>query len=265
MIAVITALDQETSGIRKQLESPTKKIIGKAQIWEGTLRGAPLVLARSGIGRERVEAVVTNLADSYALNGIVSWGFGGALIPELKTGDIVICSHMSLDPDHEGPTPELPTETEQQNTKVFHSDKNMVDLAMEIGLKEAIELRQGGSLTLDHIAEEPEEKKNLGEKYPVIVAEMEAYWLAAIAQEIQMPFLSVRAISDAMGVWVPDIKLFVNEDASINVGQLTQYLLRHPNKVPAMAILGTYVRRASRNLAGFGTELLPRIDAMLSS
>lgn len=249
MIAVVGALKDEIAGLRDKLAVRSWHPVGSCHIWEGQIEGAPVVVARVGPGRERVEFAASYLMERYPLSGILSWGFGGGLVTEVRSGQVVICSRAILSED--GPA----------DGQLLNADAELFQRAMQVARDIRVSARDGVALTVPRIISEPEEKAELGRRYAASVAEMEAYWVGQVAAAHGIPFLAVRAISDELKDWMPDVHRFVNAAGAVQAKRAMQYLAANPDKSPALMRLGMNVRRASNNLTKFGIAFLPAVSS----
>jgi adenosylhomocysteine nucleosidase len=227
MLAIIGALDEEVSGLRREMT--LTETSARPAIFVGQCRSRDVVLARSGVGRERAERATRAVLERYPVTGIVSLGFGGALTPDLQAGELIVSTLVKC-----------PDTAESHN-----SDPKLVGLAGG---------RCGTGVTVADLAPDSAAKRRLGVTYAADVVDMECYWVARLAAEKGVPFLSVRAISDAVDEVVPN--LFPD---GTRLG-LMLAVARHPLRVfgHPLALLRLYrnVRRAKANLTQFAIRLI---------
>lgn len=255
MIALLATLDQEIMRLREKLvdSKPGKRHF----CWEGRIGGTEMVIARTGFGRKRVEAAANDLRKSYDIDALLSMGFAGSLVADLRPGDVVVCTDAySLEALQNLESP--------SQTEAIVCDSDLVELAANVAIREAIRCKKGGTLTVPGIIQEPKQKECLGRRYPAIEVEMEAYWLGRIAKEMNTPFLAVRSISDRMRDWVPDLQPFINDVGEVDTVKVIGYVLTNPRRMGSMITLGQNIQLASRNLTRFALALLPEIGAKLA-
>jgi hypothetical protein len=80
---------------------------------------------------------------------------------------------------------------------------------------------------------------------------MESYWIGRVAAGQGIPFLAVRAVSDALGDALPDLGGVVDPNGSVHTSRALAALLRHPAQARPILSLAAAARLASRNLATF--------------
>ena len=78
---------------------------------------------------------------------------------------------------------------------------------------------------------------------------MESYWVGRVAAQHGVPFLALRAISDAVGERLPDLQGVVDEEGVVRAGRALPLLLRRPLYAPTLLRLARGARRAAQNLA----------------
>ena len=281
MIVLLGALEEELSGLVEKLVITKEYTIGSCYIREACLAGTELVVARSGYGRERVETAVHNLRDRYEMDALISWGFAGSITSDLKSGGIVVCSEAHVLDNGEAlryyleePAPadqeRLADAELQENlqipmkTEPIACDAALVEIGLTAGSQSGFQCISGPTLTIGRILGNPKHKKYLGQRHPAIAVDMEAYWIGSFAQMHNVPFLSVRAISDGVRDWIPDLQQFVNESGAIETSEVVRYALARPNRLRALMRIGGTIRRASRNLVWFGMASLPKIGVELT-
>jgi len=227
MLAIIGALDEEIFGLRRELvvsESSTHPTI-----YAGQCRGKDVVLAASGVGRGKAEAAALAILERYPVTGVVSLGFGGALTPSLRGGELIVSATVKCSDAPES----------------FASDARLVSLAG---------CRCGTGVTVGFLAPDSSAKRQLGVQFAADVVDMECYWVARLAAEKGIPFLSVRAISDGVDEMVP--RLFPD---GTRIGMILA-VARHPFRVfghpLALRRLYRNVRLAKANLTDFAVRLI---------
>ena len=215
MLAIVASMEQELAGLRQ--ESRTGRMAA------GDLgNGCPtLDLQVVGVGK-RAESNVRSLlarrlasSDSQAEPplGLLLLGFAGAVDPALETGDLVLSSryyHAAEDKNplnspllkggiggslSRGSKNDRPTEREAQE-EYFTADPVMWRHALEAAGKMDRPVVQVESLTVDDLVTTPQAKAAIARSYEVGVVDMEDYWVASVARDAGVPFLSARVVLD---------------------------------------------------------------------
>jgi adenosylhomocysteine nucleosidase len=162
--------------------------------------------------------------DPERVRCIVLAGFAGALDPSLRVGDLVV--------------------TEGANV-----------------LQDSHLCRFGSIHTSGHIVSTPEEKAGLFARTGAVAVDMEHGIVREYARSLGVPFVAVRAISDAAGdVLDPLVLRLVNEWGRPRPAAVAGALLRRPTLLPQLIRLGANANQAAVSLtaalpglvAGFG-------------
>lgn len=246
MIALLGAMSIEVSGLMKSMTAARRTSSPAGQIMEGELAGRRLLLARTGIGRERALAASQHVLENYPVTGMVSFGFGGALAAGLQVGDLLVCPKLYCD-SHPG-------------AAVHKSDSRLLQLAAQAMTGRATpRLLTGDALTMDQVVVQPAEKLALGQAYQAQVVDMESYWVAQAAAGRQVPFLGVRAISDALQERLPPFDRFLDPQGKWLLGAALGHFLTTDDllKLPGMFL---HARQARASLDLFLRALIPLLD-----
>lgn len=245
MIALLGALEQEIAWLRGHL------LIGKAvrepgcDICEGEYQGRGVLLVRTGIGGRRAEAAARLACQRYSLRALVSFGFAGALSPELEVGDVVICRRLWRGGSGPADAPEA-----------LDSDPGLVSLATETGPRLV-----GETVTVGRVVERRAERDRLAQTYGAQVVEMESYWVARAAAEGGVPFLAVRIVSDAVTQELPQFSRFLDPGGRLVWRRALWYLAPRPAQLWRLLRLRHNTSPAARGLGLFMERLLARLGA----
>lgn len=244
MIAILAALRQEISGLEKGMMVEELRQDGNSRLLKGRYRGQEIILTQMGPGRANAERAASLVITEYSPEAMVCVGFAGGLKPEVKGGDLVLCESLySL--------------THEKNlTQPQFSDKALVQLAVETLRREGLDFHRGSSLTVSEEATTPRKKESLQQSIPADIVDMENYWLAKQAARRGIPFVALRAISDAVDQPLPEGQAFVDMKGDIDRRKLALYVLVHPGSIMAFLRLFANTRRARTNLTAFVTAFV---------
>jgi adenosylhomocysteine nucleosidase len=167
MLTVVAALEQELSGVRQVLRGR---------------KSVPVDLQVIGVGKRQAQDGVGKILAARRWSpedDLLLLGFAGGLDPALKVGDLLV-----------------PTSYYRESGAFLLADAGMWQHARLAVAEFAIPVVQGNSLTVEEVVVAPEDKKELYRQHQVGSVNMEDYWVAEVAAEAKVPFLSVRAILD---------------------------------------------------------------------
>ncbi len=228
-IAIIGAIKDEIAGIKNQMKIEDTLRWQTGNAFVGEWRGRKIVLVRSGMGMDRAREALVELAERFSLERVYSVGYAGALDPALKVGELIIADQVVY----------------YETLKSYSLDEGHT----------LPEVRRGTLLTVDEVAATPLAKKTLREKYSAVAVDMETYALAEEAQARNLPFVSIRAVTDTAQQELIDCSYLVAEDGDVSKLKAGWHILTHPGDLKGMIDLGKNAKMATANL----TEILGRI------
>ncbi len=240
-------MKDEVAGLLRQMSLQETAVPVGWRLFMGNLAGRGVLVAQSGIGRERVERAAQFLLNRYPLSCLVSFGFAGALVPELKAGDLVIYREVV------GPDP----------GKHYFSDPLTLEMAVSVGRSAGREPLCGCGLTLEQPVSRPDEKGALGESFGAVAVDMESYWVAAMAVERRVPFLAVRAVSDQLSQSLPQFDRLIGAEGGALWRGALLHLATHPVDLAKLPSLYAGARSAAQSLTAFLRDLVPGLPHQL--
>lgn len=190
----------------------------------GKWRGREAIAVANGVGADRARAAVQaarTIASGFS--AVVSIGTCGALDPSLAIADIIVASSVT---DGQTIWPAQDPHGPPSPSGLVHSSP--------------------------HIARTIEEKRKLRDSGAIIV-EMEAAGVARAAQELDVPFYCIRAVSDlADESFFIDFENFLMPDGRFNIPGLAMHAMAHPIKgLSELLRLQSRTAEAAKQLGGF--------------
>lgn len=197
-VAVIGAMEQEIELLKSQMEHLKTEYFGKFTVYSGILGGKRAALALSGIGKANAAAVTALVAGRYAPDYVINTGSAGGIGGGLKVGDVVIgtrVAHHDVDVTAfgyvPGQIPQMPAE--------FESDAELVAKAEAAAdAFDGAKVYKGLIVSGDQFIQSSEKVDFIRRNFNnVLAVEMEAAAIAQICFQLDVPFVTVRAVSDA--------------------------------------------------------------------
>ena len=232
-IAIIGAIKDEIAGIKQEMAITHTLRWPTGNAFVGEWQGVPIVLARSGMGRDRARQALVEIAEKWDIKEVISIGYAGALDSSLEVGDLVVADQV-IEVDSFRPGEEV---------KSYTLEKEIFNTATE-GQRKVL-------LTVDRIAATPEEKKELRDRYSAVAVDMETSALVAEAQARCLPFISVRSITDTAEQELIDCSHLVAEDGDVSKLKAGWHVITHPGDLKGMIALGQHAKTATANLTEF--------------
>ena len=184
---------------------------------------------------------------SYPLSAVFSLGFAGALVPGLAVGDIVLCSAV-------------PHGAERRAESRWTCDPSLLSLAATLP-SGRFSVGKGVGVTSDTFVSRPEAKRALAATTNATVVDMESYWIARGASAMGVPFLSIRAISDALTTRLPPVERFIDADGRWRWRSVASQCLARPQHIVGLLSLGRAILRARASLTAYADGLLACVAA----
>jgi adenosylhomocysteine nucleosidase len=183
----------------------------------------------SGADADRAERLAGELAQSDATH-LMSFGVAGALVDELRPGDLVL-------PD-----------------RILTAADDVIEVDPDWRSRLAADLPQadaGAILGIDRAARSIGQKVFLGGAFDAVAVDMESHWLAAAARDAGKPFVAVRVISDDRRTILPKAAIAaIGPDGRERPLRVVASLAWRPNEIKALVKLAMASNRAFRTLGG---------------
>jgi adenosylhomocysteine nucleosidase len=238
VIAIMGAVNAEISQVKKAMVVEQSISGQDCSLFVGTYVDKHILLARSGVGKQRAEGCVQTILDDYPVKTLINLGFGGALSSQSNIGDLIICKKF--------------LSTEGQSPKeTFYSDQELVKIAVDVMERVPATPHIGNCLTAGFLVSRPEDKQSMGTQFNAQVVDMESYWTARIAKKRAVRFLGVRAISDSISERMPPFDRLMNPEGKVIFKTTARYFLTHPADLLNLFHLYLNARKASASLTRF--------------
>ena len=194
---------------------------------EGKLNGVASTFVANGVGRGPASAAARAIIDAGSVDTLVSVGFVGALDPGFSVGDLFVADRITDgNVEYSGCLP-----------------------GSSIG-----SFRRGTLLTVDHVVQSAEEKRQLAATGAHAV-DMEAAALAELASERSLPFYCVRVVSDSAETsFSIDFNRALRADGSFSVANLVRQMGLHRARWQQVLNLKRDSDLAAHSLAEFLSE-----------
>ncbi|WP_439235960.1 5'-methylthioadenosine/adenosylhomocysteine nucleosidase [Lonepinella koalarum] len=196
-IGIVGAMAQEVDILLGLMTEKTEIKVASAVIFDGKIAGKSVALVQSGIGKVAAAIATTALLQLAKPDVVINTGSAGGVAQGLKVGDIVISTETAYhDVDvtvfgyAKGQLPACPA--------VFLSDQKLTALAGKIAQQQGYRVKQGLICSGDSFIAGGESLQRIKADFPQVTAvEMEATAIAQVCRSFAVPFVVVRAISDA--------------------------------------------------------------------
>lgn len=223
-IGIIIAMDIE---YRKMLE-----VLGGKP--EGRIGDNEIVLWQCGIGKVNAAVGTMQLIQQHHPDCILSTGLAGGIDVGLQVMDVVVGAQTAYHDVYCGEGNE-PGQVQGLPSR-FNAHPALLRIAREVGQGSDLHVREGLMCTGDQFITDRTRQAAIKEMFPDgLACEMESAAIAQTCHIMQMPFLSIRVISDTPGntdnhqqQWAD----FLNSMTDRSFQFILQFLRRLPATLP---------------------------------
>lgn len=229
--AIVSAMPEETAALLARARIDEQRTVDGCRMSVGRLGRTPVVVGQTGEGRIRAREGLLTLLDHHPAERLIVIGVAGGLSPSLEPGTLLAASVLR-DADGLAPTP---------------------DPALLERLERAAGVRSATMLTTENMLCTREEKERalagLDEQGPATV-DLESSIYARVAAERSIPFVVLRAVSDAADEEMPfDLNACRDETGRIQRGKVFARAMRQPGSIGVLWNLQKRVTRSAVDLA----------------
>ena len=226
---IVTAFREEFGAVLSRAKEPRSR--GDHVL--ARIGGAPVALAMTGDGVRNASRGAAALCEKLKPSALLGAGVAGSLSPELGVGDMLV-SRRVTDASGDAPPP----------------DPALCSRALSIA-----GISAGTLVTVEKPEVRATAKISLGlahECGDLLAADMESSGWARAAAGHSVPYLIVRAISDAVAEDLPEyLARCVGKDGGIRRSRVVLRALSSPSTIPALLRMRSRVRECSRSLGVF--------------
>jgi adenosylhomocysteine nucleosidase len=227
-IGIVCALAIELGGFLERCDRVKKYKGGDFVFRGGRYDDVRIAVVETGLGFARARRATQAMLDAHTPLWVLSAGFSGALIPEMKVGHIVMADSI--------------VDT--------HGHELKVDMKMPADPEHGLHV--GRLVNADEIVQTVVEKQRLAEETGAIAVDMESLAVAQICQERGIRFLAVRVISDDLSADLPDeVRTVIGSSGSARLGAALSAVWKRPGSVKEMWHLRETALKAAERLASF--------------
>ena len=227
MICYAFPLAHEASRILKECTEKEEFTIGDLRCTLGNLGQRQVLIALVGMGQERAMENTRTIFQYFRPKAFILSGYGGALVPQLKVGQVVISNNYS-----------------SEEVQPFMRLLSGFDFA--------------AFSSVDEVVGTPQQREALAQETHSQVVDMETATVADVVRSRAIPFLALRVISDEYKQVLPTGALAAGFDAETDRTRpirLFFYLLTHPGEFGRFQRFVLGVSEARKNLTTFLSDL----------
>jgi adenosylhomocysteine nucleosidase len=251
MLLIVAALEREIACLRTHAwrRSATARL-KRWTVRRWRLPEGDLAVVVTGVGEDSSRDALIALDTRFQPSAIISVGYAGATTPELGVGDICVATALHM----EDGDPAVPHPASLEIARASSA------------LSPGRPWHFGESFTAASVVSTRAEKEGLAQRHGVQWVDMESAVVGRLASRFAVPWLSIRAISDALDDdLVAEATSLVGEGGRSLRGRALRHILTNPGHLPAALRLRRQAHHASRALGEALDILIPRFLGALNS
>ncbi|MBQ0116002.1 MAG: 5'-methylthioadenosine/adenosylhomocysteine nucleosidase [Bacteroidales bacterium] len=192
-IGIIVAMGKELELLLPMLENPAKEVIDGLSFHTGTVGGNVVVAMQSGIAKVNAAVGAVTMINNYHPDVVINSGVAGGADKSVNVMDIVVGERVAYHDVWCGP--ECPMGLVQGLPLYYEGCKTLLD---KLPVRD--DIRRGLICTGDQFIDKMEQIEKIKGNFPEALAvDMESGAIAQVCELREVPFLSMRVISDSPG------------------------------------------------------------------
>ena len=192
-IGIIVAMGKELALLKPLLKSPTTETVKGLNFIKGEVANNTVVALQCGIGKANAAIGTMTMIFQYSPDMIINTGVAGGADKSINVMDIVVGERVSYHDVWCGP--ECKMGVVQGLPNYFEGSKSIISKLPPSQL-----LKYGLIVSGEQFVESIEKVNEIEENYPEALAvDMESGAIAHVCEVMNVPFLSLRVISDSPG------------------------------------------------------------------
>ena len=198
-VCIIGAMDEEITEFLSHAKGSKVVQRKSIQLHEASLFDVPVIVVKCGVGKVFAALITQLVIDEYHPSAIISTGVAGALSSVLAIGDVVVSSDCA---QHDMDVRALGFERGHipfTDLRFFQADEKLAGLALSADLESREhKIVSGRILTGDQFisADHWESHRYLKDELKGDACDMETAAIAQVCTVNEVPFVSIRTISD---------------------------------------------------------------------
>lgn len=237
-IGLVCALPMECGALLERCERSRKYSGGDFVFRGGVYDGIRLAIAQTGVGFARARRATQALLEAHTPAWVLSIGFSGGLLPEMKVGHIALANAICD----------------------THGNELPVDCPIPEDRKRGLFV--GRHVNTDELVRTVDEKKALADTHDAIAVDMESLAVAQVCKQAGRPFLSIRVVSDDLSADLPpEIHSLLGSTGTQRWGAAFGAILKRPGSVKDMWQLRESANTCAAKLATFLDGVITQLHA----
>ena len=190
-IGILCASDNELAPFLPLIDDCKVTEKAKLKFYEGNIYGADVVALFSGVCKVNAAIGAQILIETFRVDAVINSGTAGGMDPGLQILDTVISTEVAY---HDVAEDILTEFHPWMESRFFSADKRLVDLSKEAA-KTFRHVYWGRMVTGEAFIDD-EGRKAINDQYAPLSVDMETAAIAHVCYVYDIPFISIRSITD---------------------------------------------------------------------
>jgi adenosylhomocysteine nucleosidase len=196
MIGIIGAIDHELTNFFHEMLIERTEIIADKTFYIGKIHNHEVTLVKSGVGKVNAAITTTLLIKHFNSRMIINSGVAGGIKP-MKIGDIILTNGISYFDVSLTAIDDIPYGKMGSDPLVVNTDEHLLAKAEKVFKELGYEYQIGKVVSGDKfVTRDKDLRKIMKHVDNVLGVEMEGMAIAITAHKFDVPFLSIRGVSD---------------------------------------------------------------------
>lgn len=190
-VGIICAGDEELKPFLSHIKNFTVTEKSMLKFYEGSINGVSVVALFSGVCKVNAAIATQILIDTFCVGSVINAGTAGGMDESIDIFDIVVATQVAY---HDVDDAILTQFHPYLSSIYFDTDKNFLNIAERISMK-IPKVNFGKMVTGERFIENHMRDDN-NQKFMPLSVDMESASIAHVCYVNQIPFISIRCITD---------------------------------------------------------------------
>jgi len=223
---IVCALQIEAAAIARLLENKQSIKISNISVITGLIEADRVALLTTGPGQKQVRQVLPLVLNEIQVSHLLNAGLCGGLLPELSAGALIV-----------------------PNEVIYEQGWTIPLLAPDEVIQKPF--ATGSLLTVIHPLHSRDSKEKAFADTSAQAVDMEAFFLAEIAQSRQLPLTVIKGVSDdALTEFPAELIRVMKQDGGVHWSRLVKLIFSQPGMIVNLLRLQKSSRLAMQNVSG---------------
>ena len=225
MIGLLAAMEVELESITAKMEDVKVMFVVDKKFYHGKINGCDAVAVLSGVGKVNAAIATTLLLQNFDVTGVISVGIAGGI--SAQPMDVVVSDRV-VQYDFDMTAFGCPLgKLDERCSPYFECDADLVRICSFIASQNG-NAHVGTGASGDAFVTDPEKATMLKREFGAVFCDMESAAIAQACEKFSVPFVSVRVISDEVGVnKIEDYEAFKKAAARLSADVIEEYCKRN--------------------------------------